>query len=124
MHDLATVPDDLSDLTVEDLKKLFQEASAMAAVHMLHEYIDVVRVSQDPEVKRKALVFFRENSALGAVAPKEDKPDYPVFHFNIGGGANMTVTASTPQGTQTLEFTPSEVMAASAYINADVAFDD
>lgn len=120
----ATLPADLESASLEEVKKTFQHMSAHAAVNLLHEYLDMVSVSQDPEVKRKALLFVSEMAAMGAPKPKEERQDYPVLHFNIGS-APLQVTASTPDGrTQTLEFTPSEVMAANTYVNADVNFDD
>lgn len=106
--------------TLAEVRDLLHGEMLDAIGAILPSFVEDVLMSEDPDVKRKALAFFAD--ATGLIADKKADPlsNLPVFNFNFGNGG-VQISATSPDGTtQTLDLKPTPAMLASASVNADI----
>ena len=96
MNALATKAVDADKMELADFKKLLHASMQSTLMDQYHDYLEVVKMSMDPEVKRKCVAM--HIATIGAEHKEKVDPNdrLTVVNITFTDGGAMTASATPP----------------------------
>ena len=103
-----TLAPSAQNMDLSDFKKLLHGQMQDTLMDQYHDYLTAVKMSDDPEVKRKCVAM--HISTIGAEHKEKSDPNdnLAVFQFNFTGGGMTATQIAQPAQPITLESETSE----------------